>query len=62
MEMSNSQLNLMMHMLLLRGFAKSELNSSVVLSAGMNPRLYGYFEQFTDFFPDKDGILKRKLF
>ncbi|MFN8325713.1 hypothetical protein [Flavobacterium sp.] len=45
----------------LRGFAKSELNSSVVLSAGMNPRLYGYFEQFTDFFPDKDGILKKKI-
>ena len=26
-----------------RGFANSELNSSVVFSAGMNPRLYSYF-------------------
>src|SRR5690606_35493419 len=34
----------------LRGFAKSKLRSSVILSAGLNPRLYGYFEQFDDFF------------
>src|SRR6185312_12046811 len=26
----------------LRGFAKSKLKSSVILSAGFNPRLYGY--------------------
>lgn len=45
----------------LRGFANSELNSSVVLSAGMNPRLYGYFEQFTDFFPNQNGTLKKKI-
>jgi hypothetical protein len=36
----------------LRGFANSTLESSVVLSAGMNPRLYGYFENFSAFFPD----------
>ena len=36
----------------LRGFAKSDLSSSVVLSAGMNPRLYSYFENFSAFFPD----------
>ena len=36
----------------LRGFANSNLSSSVVLSAGMNPRLYSYFENFKDFFPD----------
>ena len=36
----------------LRGFANSSINSSVVLSAGMNPRLYSYFEKFKDFFPD----------
>src|SRR5690554_3718028 len=36
----------------LRGFANSNLKSSVVLSAGMNPRLYSYFEKFKDFFPD----------
>lgn len=45
----------------LRGFAESELNSSVVLSAGMNPRLYSYFEQFADFFPDKKGRVKKKI-
>lgn len=45
----------------LRGFANSELSSSVVLSAGMNPRLYSYFECFDDFFPDKNGVLKKKI-
>lgn len=45
----------------LRGFANSNLNSSVVLSAGMNPRLYSYFENFNDFFPDSQGQLKKKI-
>lgn len=45
----------------LRGFAKSKLSSSVVLSAGMNPRLYSYIEEFNDFFPDLNGILKKKI-
>jgi hypothetical protein len=45
----------------LRGFAKSSLESSVVLSAGMNPRLYSYFEEFEDFYPDKNGDLKKKI-
>lgn len=45
----------------LRGFANSRLSSSVVLSAGMNPRLYGYLEEFDDFFPDRNGILKKKI-
>ncbi len=45
----------------LRGFANSTLNSSVVLSAGMNPRLFGYFENFTCFFPDTDGVLNKKI-
>lgn len=45
----------------LRGFANSELSSSVVLSAGMNPRLYGYLGQFQDFFPNADGRLKKKI-
>ena len=45
----------------LRGFANSNLNSSVVLSAGMNPRLYSYFEQFSDFYPNKNGQLKKKI-
>lgn len=45
----------------LRGFANSNLDSSVVLSAGMNPRLYGYFTKFNDFFPDKNGNLKKRI-
>jgi hypothetical protein len=45
----------------LRGFANSNLTSSVVLSAGMNPRLYAYFENFNDFFPTEDGYLKKKI-
>tara|TARA_R110002049_G_scaffold35191_7_gene113780 strand:+ start:14763 stop:16574 length:1812 start_codon:yes stop_codon:yes gene_type:complete len=45
----------------LRGFAKSKLSSSVILSAGMNPRLYSYMSQFEDFFPDENGLLKKKI-
>lgn len=45
----------------LRGFANSKLNSSLVLSAGMSPRLYSYIENFEDFFPDKDGQIKKKI-
>ncbi len=45
----------------LRGFALSRLNSSIVLSAGMNPKLYSYFESFPDFFPDEKGIIKKKI-
>lgn len=45
----------------LRGFAKSNLSSSLVLSAGMNPRLYSYFEQFEDFFPNEKNELKKKI-
>jgi len=44
-----------------RGFAKSDLNSSVVFSAGYNPRLYNYVEQFADFYPDANGELGKKL-
>ena len=45
----------------LRGFANSTLESSIVLSAGMNPRLYSYFENFDDFFPMENNILKKKI-
>ncbi|MDV7185722.1 hypothetical protein R3X25_00390 [Lutibacter sp. TH_r2] len=45
----------------LRGFANSNLESSIILSAGMNPRLYSYFEEFEDFFPNKKGELKKKI-
>ena len=45
----------------LRGFANSTLQSSVVLSAGMNPRLYSYFEKFNDFYPDSNSYIKKKI-
>ncbi|MBV8327308.1 hypothetical protein [Chryseobacterium sp.] len=45
----------------LRGFANSKLSSSMVLSAGLNPRLYSYIEEFDDFFPDQNGLLKKKI-
>ncbi|MCI4444173.1 MAG: hypothetical protein JHC39_11790 [Lentimicrobium sp.] len=45
----------------LRGFANSNLTSSVVLSAGMNPRLFAYFENFSSFFPDLNNNLKKKI-
>ena len=45
----------------LRGFAQSDLESSVIFSAGMNPRLYGYISQFDDFFPDENGHIKKKI-
>ena len=45
----------------LRGFANSKLSSSVIFSAGMNPRLYSYLEEFEDFFPNESGELKKKI-
>ncbi|MFL9831366.1 hypothetical protein ABS764_10955 [Flavobacterium sp. ST-87] len=45
----------------LRGFANSTVSSSIVLSAGMNPRLYSYFENFDAFFPDENNQLKKKI-
>ena len=45
----------------LRGFVNSKLNSSVVLSAGMNPRLYSYMGQFNDFYPTENAAFKKKI-
>jgi hypothetical protein len=44
-----------------RGFAKSNLHSSLVLSAGMNPRLFSYLEQWDDFYPDAAGNFKKQI-
>lgn len=44
-----------------RGFAKSTLSSSIVLSAGYNPRVYAYIAQFDDFLPDAHGALRKKV-
>ncbi|OUR93359.1 hypothetical protein A9Q87_05285 [Flavobacteriales bacterium 34_180_T64] len=45
----------------LRGYASSNLSSSMVFSAGMNPRLYSYLEQFDDFYPNENGVIKKKI-
>ena len=46
----------------LRGYAKSNLaNSSVVFSAGMNPRLYNYLENCKDFAINENGGFTKKI-
>ena len=45
----------------LRGFANSNLSSSLILSAGMSPRLYSYIENFDDFYPNAKGEIKKKI-
>ena len=45
----------------LRGFALSDLEGGVVLSAGMNPRLYSYCSNFDDFYPGPDGRLNKRI-
>ncbi|MBI5857709.1 MAG: hypothetical protein HZB42_08660 [Sphingobacteriales bacterium] len=46
----------------LRGYAKSSLvNSSVVFSAGMNPRLYNYLEKCREFDINEDGNFTKKV-
>ncbi|RLD34892.1 MAG: hypothetical protein DRI83_07455 [Bacteroidetes bacterium] len=45
----------------LRGFANSGLESTLVLSAGINPRLYSYMQEFEDFYPDEHGYIKKKI-
>ena len=45
----------------LRGFALSNLDSSIVFSAGLNPKLYSYCATFQDFYPDENGHLRKKI-
>ncbi len=45
----------------LRGFANSKLESSLILSAGLNPRLYSYIQKFEDFYPNENAQLKKKI-
>lgn len=45
----------------LKGFAESRLESSVILSAGMNAKLYGYLAEFQDFLPDEAGRLRKTI-
>ncbi|PYF68880.1 hypothetical protein [Pedobacter nutrimenti] len=44
----------------MRGFSKSRLHASVIISAGLNPRLYAYMEQCTDFYP-QNGLVRKKI-
>ncbi|MCC7331748.1 MAG: hypothetical protein IT232_03980 [Flavobacteriales bacterium] len=44
-----------------RGIAMSELKSGLVLSAGLNPRLYSYISNFDAFFPNSEGKLDKKI-
>ena len=46
----------------LRGYAKSKLsNSSVIFSAGMNPRLFNYLENCKEFDADENGFFAKKI-
>ena len=45
----------------MRGFANSTLRSSVVISAGLNPRLYTYMDSCADFYPDQQGVIKKDI-
>jgi hypothetical protein len=46
----------------LRGYANSDLkNSSIVFSAGLNPRLYNYLEKCTEFYVNEDGEFNKKV-
>lgn len=46
----------------LRGYAKSNLtNSSIVFSAGMNPRLYNYLEKCPEFDIKPDGTFDKRV-
>ena len=46
----------------LRGYVQSDLvNSSVILSAGMNPRLFNYMEKQAEFDADGHGSFKKKI-
>jgi hypothetical protein len=45
----------------LRGFARSCVRGAVVLSAGLNPRLFSYAAEFDDFFPDENGEIRKEI-
>ncbi len=45
----------------LRGFVHSNLTSSIIFSAGLNPHLYSYVENFDEFYPDDNGEVRKKI-
>lgn len=45
-----------------RGFFKSNLqNSSLIISAGLNPKLFTYIGTFEEALPDKNGVFNKKI-
>ena len=45
----------------LRGYAESNLTSSIVFSAGFNRNLLGYLTRFKDFYRDANNRIKKKI-
>ena len=45
----------------LRGFAQSQLNSALIISAGLNPRLYSALEAHSDFYPNAGKMPKKRI-
>lgn len=46
----------------IRGFLKSDLkNSSLIISAGLNPKLFTYLSKFSEILPNKEGQFDKKI-
>lgn len=45
----------------LRGYAKSNLESNIILSAGINQSLYSYMTEFKDFYVNEYGKIKKNI-
>lgn len=45
----------------LQGYAESDLDSALVLSAGINPRLFAFIQGYADFFPNEQGYIKKRI-
>ena len=45
----------------LRGFAQSTVRGSIIMSAGINRRLYSYMAEFEDFLPGETGLFKKQI-
>lgn len=45
----------------LRGYANSNLDSAIVLSAGFNKSLFSYMSRFQDFYPDESGDIRKRI-
>ncbi|MFP4473761.1 MAG: hypothetical protein ACLFPX_07870 [Candidatus Omnitrophota bacterium] len=45
----------------LRGFAESTVDAAIVLSAGLNQRLFSYMEKFKNFYADSSGSIKKRI-